>query len=51
MTKPLSAFRPRGVPRPTSKLLLRVLAQMGWRGMEHKRWDKPCIILHQGCRL
>jgi hypothetical protein len=25
-------------------------AQMGWRGMEHKRWDNPCIILHQGCR-
>jgi hypothetical protein len=25
-------------------------AQMGWRGMEHKRWGKPCIILHQGCR-
>jgi hypothetical protein len=30
------------------KLLLRAPAQMGWRGMEHKRWDKPCIILHQG---
>jgi hypothetical protein len=29
---------------------LRVPAQMGWRGMEHKRWDKPYIILHQGCR-
>jgi hypothetical protein len=23
-------------------------AQMGWRGMEHKMWGKPCIILHQG---
>jgi hypothetical protein len=23
---------------------------MGWRGMEHKMWDKLCIILHQGCR-
>jgi hypothetical protein len=29
---------------------LRVPAQMGWRGMKDKRWDKPCIILHQGCR-
>jgi hypothetical protein len=38
-----------GVPGPTSKLSLRVPAQMGWRGMEHKMWDKPCIILHQGC--
>jgi hypothetical protein len=28
--------------------LLRAPAQMGWRRMEHKRWDKPCIILHQG---
>jgi hypothetical protein len=25
---------------------LRAPAQMGWRGMEHKRWDKPRIILH-----
>jgi hypothetical protein len=32
------------------KLSLRAPAQMGWRGMEHKRWGKPCIILHQGCR-
>jgi hypothetical protein len=31
-------------------LSLRVPAQMGWRRMEHKMWDKPCIILHQGCR-
>jgi hypothetical protein len=29
---------------------LRAPAQMGWHGMEHKRWGKPCIILHQGCR-
>jgi hypothetical protein len=29
---------------------LRAPAQMGWRGIEHKRWGKPCIILHQGCR-
>jgi hypothetical protein len=32
----LSAFRPRGVPGPTSKLSLRVPAQMGRREMEHK---------------
>ena len=44
-------FDPGGVPGPMSELLLRVPAQMGWRGMEHKMWDKPCIILHQGCRL
>jgi hypothetical protein len=32
----LSAFRPRGVPGPTSKLSLRVLVQMGRRETEHK---------------
>jgi hypothetical protein len=32
------------------KLSLRAPVQMGWYGMEHKRWDKPCIILHQGAR-
>jgi hypothetical protein len=32
----LSAFRPRGVPKPTSKLSLRVPAQMGRRETEHK---------------
>jgi hypothetical protein len=32
----LSAFRPRGVPGPTSKLPLRVPAQMGRRETEHK---------------
>jgi hypothetical protein len=32
----LSAFRPRGVPGPTSKLSLRALAQMGRRETEHK---------------
>jgi hypothetical protein len=32
----LSVFRPRGVPGPTSKLSLRVPAQMGRREMEHK---------------
>jgi hypothetical protein len=33
----LSAFRPRGVPGPTSKLSLRVPAQMGRRETGHKR--------------
>jgi hypothetical protein len=37
LARQLSAFRPRGVPGPTSKLSLRVLAQMGRRKMEHKR--------------
>jgi hypothetical protein len=32
----LSAFRPRGVPGPTSKLSLRAPAQMGRRETEHK---------------
>jgi hypothetical protein len=32
----LSAFRPRGVPGPTSKISPRVLAQMGRRETEHK---------------
>jgi hypothetical protein len=32
----VSAFRPRGVPGPTSKLSLRVPAQMGRREMKHK---------------
>jgi hypothetical protein len=36
----LSAFRPRGVPGPTSKLSLRVPAQMGRRETEHKRGGK-----------
>jgi hypothetical protein len=32
----VSAFRPRGVPGPTSKLSLRAPAQMGRRETEHK---------------
>jgi hypothetical protein len=36
----LSAFRPRGVPGPTSKLSPRVLAQMGRRETEHERGKK-----------
>jgi hypothetical protein len=30
------------------RLSLRAPAQTGWRGMEHKMWGKPSIILHQG---
>jgi hypothetical protein len=32
----VSAFRPRGVPGPTSKLSLRAPAQMGWHETEHR---------------
>jgi hypothetical protein len=41
----LSAFRPRGVPGPTSKLSLRVPAQMGRRKMEHKGEREPRLVL------
>jgi hypothetical protein len=34
--KKVSAFRPRGIPGPTSKLSLRVPAQMGRRETGHK---------------
>jgi hypothetical protein len=43
-------FGPGGSLDRRVKLSLRAPAQMGWRDMEHKRWDKPCIILHQGAR-
>jgi hypothetical protein len=43
-------FGPWGSLDRRVRLSLCVPAQMGWCGMEHKRWDKPCIILHQGCR-
>jgi hypothetical protein len=36
----LSAFRPRGVPGPTSKLSPRVPAQMGRRETEHEGGKK-----------
>jgi hypothetical protein len=36
----LSAFRPRGVPGPTSKLSPRVPAQMGRREAEHEGGKK-----------
>jgi hypothetical protein len=47
----VSAFRPRGVPGPTSKLSLRVPAQMGRREMEHKEGKKGTaarVILRPG---
>jgi hypothetical protein len=43
-------FGPEGSLNRRVRLSLRVPAQMGWSGMEHKMWGKPCIILHQGCR-
>jgi hypothetical protein len=43
-------FGPGGSLDRRVKLSLRAPAQMGWRGMEHTRWDKPYIILHQGAR-
>jgi hypothetical protein len=47
----LSAFRTWGGSLDRRvKLSLRAPAQMGWHRMEHKRWDKPSIILHQGAR-
>jgi hypothetical protein len=48
----LSVFRPRGVPGPTSKLSMRVPAQMGRREMEHKgeskRGTTTRVILRPG---
>jgi hypothetical protein len=43
----VSAFRPWGVPGPTSKLLLRVPSQMGRRETEHKGEQKrePRLVL------
>jgi hypothetical protein len=48
LTRWVSVFRTRGSLDRRVKLSLHAPAQMGWRGMEHKRWGKPCIILHQG---
>jgi hypothetical protein len=43
---PLSVFRPRGVPGPTSKLSMRVPAQMGRCEMEHKGEKRePRLVL------
>jgi hypothetical protein len=50
----LSAFRPRGVPGPTSKLSLRVPAQMGRRETGHKGGKTVrgtrglCVVLRSG---
>jgi hypothetical protein len=41
----LSAFRPRGVPGPTSKLSLRAPAQMGRRETEHKEGENRGFVL------
>jgi hypothetical protein len=53
LARQLSAFRPRGVPGPTSKLSLRVPAQMGRRETEHKGENskgkpRPRVILRPG---
>jgi hypothetical protein len=40
--------RPGGSLDRRVNLSLRAPAQMGWRGMEHKWRNEPCIILHQG---
>jgi hypothetical protein len=51
VSKIMSAFRPRGVPGPTSKLSLRAPAQMGWRETEH-RGGKPrlhVVLRQSGC--
>jgi hypothetical protein len=45
LARQLSVFRPRGVPRPTSKLSLRVPAQMGRREMEHKEGENRGFVL------
>jgi hypothetical protein len=46
----MSAFRPRGVPGPMSNLSLCVLAQMGWREMEHKGGKRgSCYPAPGGC--
>jgi hypothetical protein len=45
----VSAFRPRGVPGPTSKLSLRVPAQMGRRETEHKGEQKRELWLVLSC--
>jgi hypothetical protein len=47
----LSAFRPRGVPGPTSKLSPRVLAQMGRRETEHEGGKKQAKGETHGLRV
>jgi hypothetical protein len=41
----VSAFRPQGVPGPTSKLSLCALAQMGRRETEHKEGGNRDFVL------
>jgi hypothetical protein len=46
----LSAFRPRGVPGPTSKIVAVCPTQMGWREMEHKGEKRgSCYPAPGGC--
>jgi hypothetical protein len=45
----MSAFRPRGVPGPTSKIV--AACPMGWREMEHKGENAARVILRQGDAL
>jgi hypothetical protein len=47
----LLAFRPRGVPGPTSKLSLRVPAQMGRRETEHKGGGGKTVRGNRGLRV
>jgi hypothetical protein len=47
----LSAFRPRGVPGPTSKLLSRAPAQMGRRETEHEGGIKQAKGETRGLRV
>jgi hypothetical protein len=48
---PLSAFRPRGVPGPTSKLSPRAPAQMGRRETEHEGGRKQAKGETRGLRV
>jgi hypothetical protein len=47
----MSAFRPRGVPGPTSKLSPRVSAQMGRRETEHEGGKKQAKGETRGLRV
>jgi hypothetical protein len=53
MVLELSAFRPRGVPGPTSKLPLRAPAQMGWHetGHEGGKTSALCYPVPEWVRL
>ena len=47
----MSAFRPRGVPGPTSKIVAACPSQMGWRDVEHKGENAARVIPRQGDAL